>query len=38
MTECLSNVYGVPLKEAITLIYTMCQAGRNMASLLVNKA
>jgi hypothetical protein len=34
-TAVLSHVYGVPLKEAMVLICTLCQAGRNMASILV---
>ncbi|KAL4237863.1 RNA polymerase II associated protein 1 [Mactra antiquata] len=37
MSEPISNVYGVPLKEAMSLVCTMCQAGRNMASLLLSK-
>ncbi|KAH3853182.1 hypothetical protein DPMN_095704, partial [Dreissena polymorpha] len=33
----LSDVYGMPLREALTLILTLCQAGRNMAAILLSR-
>ncbi|XP_045186711.2 RNA polymerase II-associated protein 1-like [Mercenaria mercenaria] len=35
--EPVSNVYGVPLKEAMRLICTLCQAGKNMATVLLSR-
>ena len=35
-TQPLSEVYGVPVPTAVKLMRTLCQAGRNMAALLVS--
>ena len=32
----VSSVYGVPVSTAMRLVKTLCQAGRNMAAILVS--
>ena len=36
VSEPLSSVYGVPVSTAMRLVKTLCQAGRNMAAVMVS--